>query len=284
MTSTGIRARIEGMQGSFTPTEKRIVELLLGSPEAVRELSIAALAGQAGVSEASIVRLARKLKLKGYPELRLALAHDAGRRSLSQLHEDVTDGDEAAQILQKVVAATHTTLDDTAAVIDRTALVTAVNELRQARTINFIGIGASGVVAQDAQWRFLKAGFACWSLTDSGSALSRTAALGPGDTVVAISHSGRTREVVLAAEEARRRGAFVVGITQFGQQPLVAHCDVALFTSSRETAFRSEAMASRIAQLVIVDSLFVAVAMSRYEEVSDRLDAARSASASLRES
>lgn len=284
MSSSGVRVRIEGMRDKFTPTERRIAELLLSDPESVGEMPIGSLAQRAGVSEASIVRLARKLQLKGYPELRLALAHDAGSRSLSQLHEDVTDEDQPSQILAKVVAGTQTTLNDTATVLDAGALEDAVHRLRNAKSISFIGIGASGVVAQDAQFRFLKAGIPCWALTDSASALTRMAALDGDDTVVAISHSGRSREVVLAAAEARSRGAFVLGITQFGSQSLVQHCDVVLFTSSRETAFRSEAMASRIAQLVILDSLFVAVAMSRYEEVTDRLEATRSVTAGMRNS
>jgi RpiR family transcriptional regulator, carbohydrate utilization regulator len=281
--ASGVAVRIDRMSDVLTPAESRVVRLLREEPDAVREMPIATLAERSGTSQASVVRLCRKLQFKGYKDLRLALAEDSGhRQQLSRLHEDVDADDEPGRILAKVTAATVRTLEDTLRVVDAATLERAVDALRQARTINFAGSGASGSVAQDARFRFLKAGFECHALVDSSSLLTRVATLGPEDVLVVVSHSGRTRDIVAAASEARRGGVFVIGISQFGAHPLANACDVTLFTSSRETAFRSEAMASRVAQLVLLDALFVAVSMPSYDEVAPRLEAARALTEQMR--
>lgn len=281
--ASGVGLRIDRMRESLTPAESRVVRVLQDEPEAVRDMPIGRLADRSGSSEASIVRLCRKLQFKGYKDLRLALAEDSGHgHRLSRLHEDVDPDDQPGRILSKVTAATVRTLDDTLSVVDSAVLDRAVSALRRARTINVAGSGASGSVAQDARFRFLKAGFECHALVDSSSLLTRVATLGREDVLIVISHSGRTRDIITAASEARRRGVFVIGITQFGAQPLGAACDATLFTSSRETAFRSEAMASRIAQLVLLDALFVAVSMPSYDEVAPRLEAARALTEQMR--
>lgn len=281
--SSGVLQRIDQVDGQLTPAERKVAAFVAAHLDSVHDLPISQLAQHSKVSEASVVRLCKKLHLSGYQELRLALAQDAGGRSLPDLHEDVESDDSPARILSKVISGTARTLNDTLAVVDQASLTKAVDAMRGADSLTFIGIGASGAVAQDAYFRFFKAGFTAYALTDGSSQLTRIAGVGTRDVVVAISHSGQTRDIVYAVRQARLRGAFAIGITQFGGQPLAGICDAVLFTSSRETAFRTEAMASRIAQLALLDALFIGVAMHSYDEVANRLDQARRLTAEMRE-
>jgi DNA-binding MurR/RpiR family transcriptional regulator len=83
--------------------------------------------------------------------------------------------------------------------------------------------------------------------------------------VVVISHSGSTVETVDAMRLAKEAGAKTICITNYGKSPIQAHADVVLYTLSTETMFRTDAMASRIAELTIVDALYVCVALADVE-------------------
>ena len=282
MAAGGILVRLREIAAELTEAEARVAGYVVAHVDDVTAMSITVLAQRSAASEATVVRLCKKLHLRGYQELRLALAQDAGDPRLRTLHEDVALGDGAESILGKVFSGAREALNDTLDVVDKGQFERAVEGLRQAETINLFGIGASGSVAQDAYFRFMKLGIHCHALTETSSQLARVATIGERDAVIAISHSGRSRDLVFAVQRARERGALTIGITQFGRQPLVATCDVTLFTSSRETAFRSEAMASRIAQHALLDSLFIGVALGRYESAVANLETARTLTSHLR--
>jgi len=93
--------------------------------------------------------------------------------------------------------------------------------------------------------------------------------------VIAISYSGRTREVVEALTLAKKKGAVTMSITQFGESPLTEIADINLYVAAVENNFRSGAMASRIAQLTLIDALFIGVACGRYDEVITALNETR---------
>src|SRR5690625_7873576 len=102
---------------------------------------------------------------------------------------------------------------------------------------------------------------------DPHDAVQVCATLGPGDVVLAISHSGRTREIIEAVRLASDQGAQVIAISRFGRSPLQRLADVTLHTLSSETAYRSEAIAPRLAQLEIIDVL-LAGALFRSQPVT----------------
>jgi fructoselysine-6-P-deglycase FrlB-like protein len=77
---------------------------------------------------------------------------------------------------------------------------------------------------------------------------------------VGLSHTGTTVDTIDALREARRNGATTVAVTNFPWSPITEAADFVLLTAARETAFRSGAMTSRIAQLTVVDCLFVVLA------------------------
>jgi DNA-binding MurR/RpiR family transcriptional regulator len=282
MAAGGILVRLREIAAELTEAEARVADFVTAHVGEVTAMSITVLAQRSATSEATVVRLCKKLHLRGYQELRLALAQDAGDPRLRAIHEDVALGDSAGSILGKVFSGAREALNDTLDIVDGEQFEQAVEALQCAEAINLFGIGASGSVVQDAYFRFMKLGICCHALTETSGQLARVATIGEKDAVIAVSHSGRSRDLVFAVQQARERGAFTIGVTQFGQQPLVATCDVTLFTSSRETAFRSEAMASRIAQHALLDALFIGVALTRYEAAVANLETARNLTAHLR--
>jgi DNA-binding MurR/RpiR family transcriptional regulator len=106
---------------------------------------------------------------------------------------------------------------------------------------------------------------------DAHDALVSAALLGSDDVAIVFSHGGRTRESIELLRAARVKGAFTVAVTNAAGSPITAHADEVLRTAVRETTFRSGAMASRIAQLTLVDYLFVGVARGSYDRTVQAL-------------
>ncbi|MDR6866221.1 DNA-binding MurR/RpiR family transcriptional regulator [Microbacterium resistens] len=263
----GVLVRLREVSGDVGAAEQRAVEFILDNAEYVMRHPLNEVSEACEVGEATIIRLCRRVELTGFRELRMALAQDQVGETAPAIHEDVLHTDDDATLLAKVFASFANALADTLSVVDIEQFSRAVETVSVARSINFFGFGASGATAESAHFRFMRLGMPSYVLTDVAAQLSRVTMLGPGDVVVAISHSGHTRDLVFAVESARAKGATVIAVTQYGRNELASSADLTLSTSSVETAFRSEAMASRVAQHTLLDALFVAVSLPRSEQV-----------------
>jgi DNA-binding MurR/RpiR family transcriptional regulator len=149
---------------------------------------------------------------------------------------------------------------ETANHLDVGILVNVVNELATASRIDIYGVGASGFVALDLQQKLQRIGRAAFAWPDPHMAVTSAALREPGDVAVGLSHTGTTVDTIDALGEARRNGAKTVAVTNFPWSPITEVANFVLLTAARETAFRSGAMTSRIAQLTVVDCLFVVLA------------------------
>jgi DNA-binding MurR/RpiR family transcriptional regulator len=112
----------------------------------------------------------------------------------------------------------------------------------------------------------------CNVYDDPHMQIMSAALLSDRDVVVAISHSGSTKDIVDAVKMAKDSGALVIGITGEGKTPLSRHCDLTISVESREAALRLAPMTSRLVQLAVLDVLFVAVAMRTLGDSPDQLD------------
>jgi RpiR family carbohydrate utilization transcriptional regulator len=240
------------------PGGSSLVQWLRDNAAEVTRLSITEVAMRVGVSEATIVRAAKALGYEGYPQIKIALALGMATGP-GKIHEAVSPDDSDDAVIHKVFASNRGALDETLTGFRVADALSAANWISVARRVEFYGIGASGLVATDASQRFVKLGIDAHAETDGHAQAIRAVLLGPEDVVVAISHSGRSRDILDAVGLAKERGARIVTVTQAGDSPLSKIADAKLMTVAQETAWREEAMASRIAQLSILDALFVIV-------------------------
>ncbi len=127
-------------------------------------------------------------------------------------------------------------------------------------------MGGSGCVAMDGQHKFLKIGYMAMAFTDSNLQAMAASVLTSRDVLVAVSHSGASKDILMAMDIAKQSGAKTIAITNYGKSPIVEKADVVLYTSSNETAFNSDALSSRIAELTIIDMLYIGVSYKRYDE------------------
>jgi DNA-binding MurR/RpiR family transcriptional regulator len=274
--STPIAVRLRALLPSLSRSEQRVAAQVLEDPAGVAASTISELAERCSTSETTVIRFCRTLGLSGYPQLRLTLATEAGRadkHSSRVVGSDIGPGDDLAQIVEKIAFADARAVEETAAQLDMTSLQAVVDALVAARRIDVYGVGASAFVAMDLQQKMHRIGQVAFAWSDTHIALTSAALLQPGDVAIGISHTGVTTDTIDALAEARRRGATTVALTNFPRSPITDVADHVLTTAVRETTFRSGAMASRLAQLTLVDFLFVGVAQQTYPETRAALEA-----------
>jgi len=274
----GVVIRIRALAPSLSPAEQRVAGLVLEDPSRASARTITELARAAGTSETTVIRFCKVLGLPGYPELRLRLAAESARESERDgargrtVGSDIGPDDSMEEIVEKVAFADTRAVEETARQLDVGVLTEVTEALAKAGRIELFGVGASAFVALDFQQKLHRIGRLAFAWADTHAALASSALLGEGDVAVGISHTGATGDTIDVLNQARGHGATTVALTNFPRSPIAAVADHVLTTAARETTFRSGATASRIAQLTVVDCLFVGVARRHYRETLDALE------------
>ncbi|MDR2377956.1 MAG: MurR/RpiR family transcriptional regulator, partial [Bifidobacteriaceae bacterium] len=265
-----ILALIRGALPELRPSERRVARLVLEDPEAVAHLSVAEVARRSDTSGTSVVRFTHAMGFDHYRDLRIAIANDAMRETYDAAGApfaagDIGRNDSLAQIVRKVSYSETRSIADTALVLDTDKLAEAVRLVSEAPRVDIFGVGASSIVGLDLQQKLVRVGKPALAWADAHGALTAAATLGEGCVAIGVSHSGATAGPVEFLETARERGAKTIAVTNHGASAVARAADVVLTTAARETTFRSGALGSRIAQLLVLDCLFVGVARSDYD-------------------
>lgn len=265
---------------SFHASEAAIAHAVLDHPDHVARMNISQLAKFSSTSVASVVRFSKAMGFKGFPDFRMALVGELSRREHLGLNGSELDGgitlqDSPEEVIRKISQADARAIQSTAERLDVNNFVATVDAWEKAETIGLIGIASSGYVVMDLQLKLNRLGKRAVAWTDAHSALTSISLLKPNDVLMAVSHSGTTIDIVDVITEFKSRGVTVILITNNFRGPATALADLVLFTSARETTFRSGATASRIAQLTVVDCLCVAFAQRNWKETKAALDLSR---------
>lgn len=269
---------IEASLGSLKPTERKAAQYILQHPDVAIVLSVQKLAELADVSEATLVRLSRSLNFKGFQELKLRIAGDLSRSSLpTDSYQEIQIDGSIQKLIESVSHNNILSIQDTLTMLSVESVEKAIKTLSSARKIALFGVGASAVIAEDFKQKLSRINRWCEIGTGFDMQATVAANLMPGDVVFGISYSGQTEDMIRSLSIARDSGAAVISLTRFGSNPVADLAGIKLFTSTLEKSIRSGAMASRIAQLNVIDILYVGIASRHYEESIQSLEKTRQA-------
>jgi DNA-binding MurR/RpiR family transcriptional regulator len=277
----GSFVRLQGAYSGLRAAEQRVADFILKHPDELIYLTVTELAERTHTSESTVVRLCQKIGYKGYQEFKIVLARDLVEET-TEIYAAIEPGDDLATVKTKVFQANAQALRDTIEVLDDRELQRAVDALANARRVEFYGVGGSAPLALDAYHKFLKLGLQAIALSDGDLMAMSSSLLGPDDVALGISHTGASRDVTDALGRAKAHGATSICITHRPSSPITKVSDVVLVTAAQQTAFRSDASSSRIAQLTIVDTLYVAVANKHHERSLEMIQRTREATAAKR--
>jgi RpiR family carbohydrate utilization transcriptional regulator len=255
--------RIKASLPSLAPAEQRVGKLCLADPRAFAKLPVSELADRAHVSKPTVVRFCRSVGYDGLSDFKLKLAGTVNE-GVPFIHRSVDADDKTGDVMVKVidntVAAFLRYRNDASTMAIEKAVVALVEAYGAGRQIQFFGVGNSGIVAQDAQHKFFRLGINTTAYSDGHMQVMSASILGPGDCVVVISNSGRTRDLMDACDIARKNGATTIVITASGS-PLASAGQIHLSADHPEGFDKYSPMVSRLLHLMIIDILATCVAL-----------------------
>ncbi|MFD1956787.1 MurR/RpiR family transcriptional regulator [Paenibacillus thailandensis] len=265
--------KIRDMKDSLTPVERMVADYVLNNLEEIPLLSVKELAKQSKTSDASVLRFCKTMGYGGYRSFIVSISASLGSMDEEQKDQytDIRPGDSLSTIIANIAHNNSKSIEDTMSVIDREEVARAVDALVSCSRIALFGVGASGLVCQDAEQKFLRINKICRAYTDGHSQLTAAALLGPDDVAIFVSNSGSTSDVLEALDIAAKNGCKTIAVTKHSKSELADKCDIILNISTPELTFRSGAMGSRIAMLTVVDMLFAGVASAEYHHVKKYL-------------
>jgi DNA-binding MurR/RpiR family transcriptional regulator len=258
-----IGPRIRMMLPSLTGREQQIVDYLLEKGRSIQDLTITEVAHDTEVSEAMLVKLAKKLGYRGFRDLKNMLFRYS-QLPVAKMFQELDPHDAPEIILQKVFNTSMHALQETLSILNLEHFKRAVEIILKARQRDFYGLGGSATIAKDASHKFLRIGIRCSAYADAHLMMMSAALLSVQDMVLAVSHSGQTTAVLDAVRLAKQNGATTIGLTNYSTSALATEADIVLCSTARGSPLMGENAAARIAQLNIIDALFVCVAQRDY--------------------
>lgn len=251
-----------------SPTETGIIDYILRNPEETSRLTVYKLADKTFSSPSTVIRLCKKAGYTGYKEFLKDLIYEqAIRTNYKDKHtSDLTRTDEVEEIVKKVSHKNILSLEETAKLVDVDVIKKCVNEIFECEKLTIFGIGASLIVAKDAQLKFTRINKMSYVSEDWHTQLLMAKNMSERDVALVISYSGQTEEMITCTEVAKENGAKIISITKNNESPINQLADYAIYVASNEYSFRSGAMSSRIAQLNIIDILYTSYINRIYEQ------------------
>ncbi len=268
---SAILGQVQRARESLSPAERRVADHVLAHPRSALSDPIADIARAAQVSQPTVIRFCRSLGCEGLSDFKLRLASGLSG-AIPLTHTQVTGNDSMLELGVKVLGNTASAILQVRQQLNRDTLARATQLLAAAQRIEFFAIGHYGVVADDAQFKFLRFGVPSASFTDPRLQVLAAKVLRPTDVAVVISSTGRTDELLAVTEIAQARGAVVLAITA-SHSPLAKKANVALIVDHVEDVATQVPMVSRILHLLIIDILAVGVAMQQGRAGLDALPA-----------
>jgi DNA-binding MurR/RpiR family transcriptional regulator len=255
--------RIQSHYKGFNPAQKRLADYILSNRQALPDLDLQQLASGARVSGATVTRFCRAIGFPSFRKFKIESAME--NASLPLVFEDFDSEDDDEERVSKLFAAHIQCLIDTRAITSVSNVLEVANRINRARKVCILGIGSSGAVATIASNRLAVMGIASEAHSDPYRQMICASLLGEDDVAIGISHSGTSRLTVDAMRTAKKRGAFTVAITNHAGSVLAREASLCLLTSLHERKVHVATLTSRVAQLTLIDCLYIALA-ARNEE------------------
>lgn len=269
---SSILQAIQQQYEHFHQQERKLADYMLQFPGNVVTMGITELAEQSGTSAATVSRFCKSLHFRGFPDFKTKLAADLAQQTTPLMYQDIIAGNHLSDIVSAMETNHLRSISDTTRLLDMLQLERAVVALNQARQIDLYGVATSGIVALDFYQKLIRIGKRATSFTDPHMQITSAANLNSEDVAIAISYSGETPETLDALQCAKEQGATTISLTKIGSNRIANAADINLFASSLEEGMRRGDMASRIAQLHVIDILFAAMVSEHFDENIPKLE------------
>lgn len=266
---------------NMTKSEKKIADYILANEKSVMSQTISDLAVKAQSSEITVSRFCKKLGFNGLQSFKIALAGEVFSKD-ELLSQEINPHDSYKTIAEKLFSSIADGLQDTLKLLDFEEINKAVDLISKARQICVYGFGNSYTVCKDIETRFMRFGIPVKAYCDLHMQLTASSLLTQEDLIIAVSHTGSNIDLLQSIELAHDNKIPIIAITSYMNSPLCKLADVVLHGMGREVAYKSEAVASRLIHMAIVDVLYMGIYQHNVDKGFANIEKMRAAIAKRR--
>lgn len=258
---------------SFSKSERKVAQYILDHPQQVIGMNADTLANRAGVSAATVVRLAKILSTDGFPGVKIQLS--AETKMDDSLYTEVDPKDPLNVVKQKMEFRIGHTIEQTNLTLKDKAVSQAAQLISEADDVYAYGLGASSIVAADFQQKFIRIGKPVVQTMDTH--LIATGIVKSGTVLVLVSNTGETLESQKLADVAHEHDVPVITVTHDEKNTLAKKSDIVLVhdDSEENEKFRTAATTSLMAQLYVMDLLYYFYISMNFDENVGKLKESR---------
>jgi DNA-binding MurR/RpiR family transcriptional regulator len=267
---------------SLSASERQVAAFILDDLERATCSTVSDVSEAVGVSEPTVIRFCRSLGCEGFKDFKIRLARNLAV-SLQYINSGTPAANDRPAFSDLVFGSLVETLKEARHQLDASVIEKAAIAIDGARQVAFYGVGGgSSIVAQDAANRFFRLGVPATFHCDGYLQRMQASTLGKEDVVVAISATGRPRELIDSLSIARQYGATTMALTRPGT-PLTEVADVVIGLDLPEHPDIFKPTATRLVFLCVIDVLATQVGYMRSEHVRETLRRIRASLSSLHE-
>lgn len=269
-----IFAKIQEQQEAFSKSELKIAQYILDQPQDVLEMTAQQLARAADSSSAAVIRLCKRLKVYGFPQLKIELSADLSGGELSRkIQPEVRENEEISSIKERLLVNTQNSLAETVEEIDDDQIYQLSQIVARSRRLLVLGIGVSNLVAQDIAQKWGSVGTIVIAFNNVNDLLPIVANAGIEDSLWVVDNSGETPEAIYAAQIAKERKVPIITMTKKGSNTISELGDVEIHTSQPiELPGRIAATDSLLLQFMAIDIIFYDFVSRNYESSISQLN------------
>ena len=266
-----ILKQLEEPNFKATKSDKVLIEYIKENIEDVFYKSISQIAKESGIGEATITRFSKTMGYSGLQDFKVTLAREiSGLKNRTIINRSIENDEGVMESARKLFNSNIRILENTFNIIDGNDIEKATDMIINAKKVFFIGIGYSGMTAEDSNYKFSRIGFNCMSLDSSHNMIMMASLMDEDDVIVAISHSGETDEIIKTVNIAKANGASVISVTEDKSSRLRDISDVNLGYFSGESILETGSISSKLAQFFIIDLVYTQVVKEKSAEVVER--------------
>ena len=266
-----ILKQLEEPNFKATKSDKVLIEYVKENIEDVFYKSISQIAKESGIGEATITRFSKKMGYSGLQDFKVTLAREiSGLKNRTIINRSIENDEGVMESARKLFNSNIRILENTFNIIDGNDIEKATDMIINAKKVFFIGIGYSGMTAEDSNYKFSRIGFNCMSLDSSHNMIMMASLMDEDDVIVAISHSGETDEIIKTVNIAKANGASVISVTEDKSSRLRDVSEVNLGYFSGESILETGSISSKLAQFFIIDLVYTQVVKEKSAEVVER--------------
>lgn len=270
MINSSLLISLKSQLASLTRTDRVIAQSIVDDPAHFVQVSVKSFANDVGTSDTSVIRFCRKMGFSGYQALKERLKSELLTPQASHetiLTSNIYIDDSIEETSDKLCGIISQSINDTRMALDLNLIAVIVKKILNSKRVFFIGLGGSGMSAIEASFKFNRIGIDANGFNEKHTMFCKLQHTTPEDIVIALSHSGKTEDILNAQLTAKECGAYTIVITNNLASNLAKNSDVKILNCSEGEVYQGDSIGTRVSQMYILDLIYTEVMKQNFEKV-----------------